>query len=609
MIVDRANMRTRTKIICTIGPAVASFEKMLQLIDAGMNVARLNFSHGTQAEHTKTIENLKKARKKRDVPLAIMLDTKGPEIRVGVLKKDSINLKRGQKISLIGEDQEGDEKHIPIHPEMALKALKPGQAVLFDDGYITTVVVEKNSKGVVVEVQNDGTLKSKKGVNIPGIDVGLPAMTKQDISDIIFGCQQDVDIIAASFIRSAEHVREIKNLLIKNKCPNILVMAKIENSLGVQNFDAILQVADGIMVARGDLGVELPLKEVPVLQKMMIRKSIEAAKPVVTATQMLESMIKNPRPTRAEASDVANAIYDSTSAVMLSGETAIGAYPIETVALMKGIIEEAEKDFNYRDFFNQHSRQDSHDISSSISMAAVKTAYASGAKAIFASTSSGYTARMISKFRPKMPIIALSSDEKTYHQLSFVWGVISAIPADINSIDEAMTQLSHFARNKKLVEYGDLIILTAGTPLGTSGATNMMIVESIGDVLVRGDQGKGEKVQGKIALLLSPEERPPEKVKDRIVVISRYDDSFEAHLKKARGIILQNHPEDTASEENALMLAQQLELPIIVRADGALSRLNDGQMVILDPEKGIVYKGFHEKHEEEMIPGITDPRD
>lgn len=602
-------MRTRTKIICTMGPAVNSMDKMLQLIDAGMNVARLNFSHGTQAEHAKTIENLKKAREKRKVPLAIMLDTKGPEIRVGKFKNESISLKTGQKILLVDENQEGDEKHIPIHPDLALKALKPGHAVLFDDGYITTVVLEKNSKGIVVEVKNDGILKSKKGVNIPGVDVGLPAMTKQDIADIIFGCQHDIDIIAASFIRSAEHVREIKNLLLKQKCPNIWVMAKIENSLGVQNFDAILQVADGIMVARGDLGVELPLKEVPVLQKMMIRKSIEAAKPVVTATQMLESMIKNPRPTRAEASDVANAIYDSTSCVMLSGETAVGAYPIETVALMKGIIEEAEKDFNYQDFFNQHSRQVYHDISSSISLAAVKTAYASGATAIFASTNSGYTARMISRFRPKMPIIALSSDYKTYNQLAFYWGVISATPSDINSIDEALTVISHFARGKKLVEYGDLIVLTAGTPLGTCGTTNMMIVESIGDVLVRGHQGKGEKIQGKITILLSPEEKTPDKIKDRLVVIPRYDDSFEGHLKKARGIILQNHPEDLSSETSAVLMANQHGIPILIRADGAMSRLKEGESVILDPEKGIVYKGFHDSHEEEMIPAITDPRD
>lgn len=602
-------MNTRTKIICTIGPAVNSFEKMVQLIDAGMNVARLNFSHGNHQEHLERMENLKKARAKRGTPLAIMLDTKGPEIRVGKIKNDQISLKAHQKLLLVGEEVEGDEKKITIHPALALHHLKPGQAVLFDDGYITTKVVESSNRGVVVEVQNDGVLKTHKGVNVPGVDVGLPAMTKQDVADIIFGCNHDIDIIAASFIRSAEHVREIKNLLLEQNKPEILVIAKIENSLGVQNFDSILQVADGIMVARGDLGVELPLTEVPVLQKMMIRKCIDAAKPVVTATQMLESMIKNPRPTRAEASDVANAIYDSTSAVMLSGETAIGQYPIETVTLMRKIVEAAEKDFNYRDFFNQHSRLDSHDISSSISLATVKTAYSAEAKAIFASTNSGYTARMISRFRPKMPIIALSADPKIYHQLTFYWGVIAADPAHINNIDEALTVMSAFARKKKIVEYGDLIVLTAGTPLGVCGTTNMMIVESIGDVLVRGNQSKGEKIKGKIALLLSPHEKSAEDVRDRIVVISRFDQAYIPLLKKARGIILQNHPDDLNSEMHALAIAKSLNIPILIRADTAFSKLKDGETIFLDPEKGIVYKGFHHSDEEDMIPGITDPRD
>lgn len=602
-------MSTRTKIICTMGPAVNSYDKMLQLIDAGMNVARLNFSHGTHQEHKERIDNLKKARDKRGVPLAIMMDTKGPEIRVGKIKNNEISLKAKDRVLLTGDDVEGDEKRIQIMPAMALKHLKPGQALLFDDGYITTTVIERSGRGVIVEIQNDGVLKTYKGVNIPGVDVGLPAMTEQDVADIIFGCKQDIDIIAASFIRSADHVREIKNLLIQEKNPDILVIAKIENSLGVQNFDTILQVADGIMVARGDLGVELPLTQVPVLQKMMIRKCIEAAKPVVTATQMLESMIKNPRPTRAEASDVANAIYDSTSAVMLSGETAIGQYPIETVKLMRSIVEAAEKDFNYRDFFNQHSRQDSHDISTSISLATVKTAYSAGAKAIFASTNSGYTARMISKFRPQMPIIALTSDQKTYHQLAFDWGVVSAEPAHIDNIDEAMALMSSFAREKKIVEYGDIVVLTAGTPLGVCGTTNMMIVESIGDVLVRGNKGTGQKINGKISMLLSPYEKSEEKIKGTIIVISRFDSEYIPIFKKVRGVILQNHPDDLDSEKQALSLAQSLNLPIIVRADAAFSRLKEGESVVLDPEKGIVYKGFHSNHSDEIIPGITDSRD
>lgn len=336
---------TRTKIICTIGPAVNSLEKIRQLIDAGMNVARLNFSHGTHEEHRKVIENLKKAREEKKVPLAIMLDTKGPEIRVGKLQNDVIELKPKQKILVVKETVEGNNQRFSITPAIALNFLEPGHQMLFDDGYIISKVIECKKEGVWIEIQNAGLLKSHKGVNLPGANVDLPAMTQQDVADIIFGCQNDIDLIAASFIRSAEHVIEIKKLLAQQKKAEILVIAKIENRLGVENFDNIIQVADGIMVARGDLGVELPLREVPVLQKMMIRKCLRAAKPVVTATQMLESMIKNPRPTRAEVSDVANAIYDSTSAVMLSGETAVGQYPIETVSMMRSIIEETEKDF------------------------------------------------------------------------------------------------------------------------------------------------------------------------------------------------------------------------------------------------------------------------
>jgi pyruvate kinase len=344
-------MHTRTKIICTIGPAVSSYEKILELIDAGMNVARLNFSHGTHADHLQVIQHLKKARKTRKIPLAIMLDTKGPEIRLGKMKKGEVSVKAGQKILLVKEEVEGDEKRWQVTPEVVVDSLKPGVMVLFDDGYVSSKVVERRKEGVVVEIQNPGVLKSLKGVNVPGLNANIPAMTEQDVKDIIFGCKQDVDIIAASFIRSADHVLEIKQLLSDQSKPVILVIAKIENSLGVENFDAIIQVADGIMVARGDLGVELPLKQVPSLQKMMIRKCVHAAKPVVTATQMLESMIKNPRPTRAEVSDVANAIYDSTSAVMLSGETAIGQYPIEAVSMMRAIVQEAEKNFRYEEFF------------------------------------------------------------------------------------------------------------------------------------------------------------------------------------------------------------------------------------------------------------------
>ena len=472
-------MLRKTKIICTIGPPVRSYEKILQLIDAGMNVARLNFSHGSPKEHQETIEMLKKARKERVVPLAIMLDTKGPEIRLGLIKNNYLEVFSKQKILITKEEVLGDAHGVSIQPSFVLDSLQVGDRVLFDDGYIITKVVEISKKGVLVEIENNGVIRSYKGVNVPGIHIDLPSMTEQDIKDILFGYRLDIDVIAASFIRSAEHVLEIKRLLMSQEKPEVLVIAKIENSLGIQNFDAILQVADGIMVARGDLGVELPLNQVPRLQKMMIRKCRQAGKPVITATQMLESMIANPLPTRAEVSDVANAIYDSTSAVMLSGETAAGKYPIRVVQIMKEIAEETEKDFNYRQLFANDSAVAFNDITSSVALASVKTAYSSRAKGIFVFTNSGFSARALSRLRPEIPIIALTPHVKVYHQLALEWGVTPALSFEQKNIQEAFIQISNFALSQEIVQLGDLVVVVAGNPFGISRTTNTMIVETI----------------------------------------------------------------------------------------------------------------------------------
>lgn len=597
-------MNIRTKIVCTMGPAVSSYEKILELIDAGMNVARINFSHGTHEEHKKVIDLLKKARQERGIPLAIMLDTKGPEIRVGVLEKE-IAVTKGDRLLLV-RDKATAPGQLPVHPGIALDPLKPGDQVLFDDGYIMTQVKEKTAQGVVVEVLNTGKIKSQKGVNMPHVHVPLPAMTPQDVEDIRFGCAQDIDVIAASFIRSAHHIREIRGLLYEENKPQIQVIAKIENSLGVQNFDTIVQAADGIMVARGDLGVELPIEQVPVLQKMMIRKCIQAAKPVVTATQMLESMINNPRPTRAEASDVANAIYDCTSAVMLSGETAVGKYPVETVKMMRRIVEAAEKDFSYEDFFYRISRE-SHDVSSSISMASVNTAYHSEAKAIFAFTSSGTTARLISSYRPKMPILALTANLKTYHQLAFNWGVYPVPPAEVHSAREALAMTSAFAMGKGIVQFGDLVVVTAGSPFGMQGTTNMMIVESIGEVLVRADPSHGAEVEGVICQVLAVDAYAERMARDKIVVISKYDESYFPVVQYAKAILLQNHPEDEESESKAIEAAKRIGIPILVRADEAMRRLHDGLYVTVNPEKGTVYLTGQLGGAEVLA--ISDPRD
>lgn len=584
-------LQTRTKIICTIGPATNSIEKIVDLMNAGMNVARINFSHGTHEEHLVTIDYLKEVRERANRPLAIMLDTKGPEIRLGKIRDGQTKLETGQTWTLLKTEVLGDGEKVSLTPDYVLEMLSEGARILFDDGYISSRVIKVMEEGVVVQIENGGIIGSTKGVNIPNVSLNLPAVTPKDIEDIKFGCQNGVDLIAASFIRSAEQVMVIKKLLAEAKRPDLLVIAKIENNEGVQNFDSIVQAADGIMVARGDLGVDVPISHVPRLQKMMIRKSYLAGKPVVTATQMLESMIQNPRPTRAETSDVANAIYDSTSAVMLSGETAIGKYPVETVHMMRNIIQEAEADFNYRSFFDQHSRLVYHDVPSAVTLATVKTAYSSNAKAIFAFTYGGATARLLSRLRPEMPIIAMTSNERSYHQLAFNWGVIPYKSVDCKTIDEGFQKISAFALDNHLVSYGDLVVMTAGTPFGISGTTNMMIVESIGDVLVRGHIGYGQPVHGKVAIVLASGSKESYAVRGQLLVIVKCDDEYLPLMREAAGIILQNHINDVASEKYAKKMAFILGKPILLRADAASRILKEGQLVTLDPEKALVYKG------------------
>lgn len=579
-------MHTRTKIVCTIGPSVSSYEKIVELVEAGMNVARLNFSHGTHDEHLQTIKYLKKAREKLKVPLAIMIDLCGPKIRVDKLPGDAIPLKAGQRLRIPHD--------ISIHPPEIIDTLSVGVKVLFDDGYITSEVVEKKDKEIVVEILNPGILKSNKGVNIPGAQILLPALTQTDVEDLKFGCKHDVDFVAASFIRSAHHVLTVKELLAKEGKPDILVISKIESTQGIDHFDSIVQVSDGIMVARGDLGVEVDLALVPKLQKMMIRKCYQACKPVVTATQMLESMISNPRPTRAEVSDVANAIYDCTSCVMLSGETAVGKYPIETVRRMKSIVQEAETDFNYHAFFEANSQKDYHDISSAVSLSAVKTAYSAKAKCIFAFTTTGQTARLVSRLRPQMPIIAVTSSLKIYHQLAFNWGVIPVLSEGCKNAKEAFCAASDFALTHNYISFGDVVVVTAGVPFGKKGTTNMMMVENVGEVLVRGHKGFGPKVSGQIIFVLAPEVYDPEELRDKLVVIPHCDNTFLPILKHAAGVILQNYIGDTASEKYAALLAKTFEISVMSRADGAMSVLNEGDEVTLDPQKGLIYRGSEE---------------
>ncbi len=584
-------MAVHTKVICTIGPSCNTLDKILEMIKAGMNVARLNFSHGTYEEHLTVIQLLKEARKQLKVPLAIMLDTKGPEVRLGKIKEGQIALPPKHRWRLIKAVLEGDSTQATILPPTIIDQLAPGMRILFDDGYISAHVVERFEDSAIVELENGGTIKSGKGINIPNVNLNFPIITQKDEEDIRFGCHHDVDIIAASFVRSPDDILTIKKLLAGENKPEILVIAKIENNEGIHNFDGIVQAADGVMIARGDLGVEIPLSEVPRLQKMMIRKSYMIGKPSVTATQMLESMINNPRPTRAEVSDVANAIYDSTSAVMLSGETAVGKYPLETVHVMHSIIKASEDDFNYRSFFDQHSQLVYHDVPSALTLAAVKTAYSSNAKAIFAFTSGGSTARLLSRLRPLMPIVAMTHNEKCYHQMAFNWGVIPVLEKECKTIAEAFETISAYALKHDIVEYGDLAVVTAGSPFGISGTTNMMVVESIGDVLVRGEPGSGDKMHGNAIIVLSPDSVKAYSVRSQILVIARCDESYLSLVKEAAAVILQNPINDEESEKFLIEAAKQFNKPYIVRADAAMRILKEGQLITLEPEKGLVYKG------------------
>lgn len=574
-----------------MGPSVNTVPQIHALMDAGMNVARLNFSHGSHQEHKNTIELLKSVRKERNEPLAIMLDNRGPEVRIGHINGNRVQLKKGDKLILSKESCQGTRERICITPSSVLDKCHVGTIILFNDGYVSSTVTDVVEGGLVVELKNDGVISSGKGVNIPGVSLGLPSLTEQDIEDISFGCREGVDFIAASFVRSAENVIEIKNLLRELKATDILVLSKIESLEGVKNFDTILQVSDGIMVARGDLGVEMPLSQIPRLQKEMIRKCYSAGKPAITATQMLESMIDNPRPTRAEVSDVANAIYDSSSAVMLSGETAIGRYPIETVQMMSNIVQEAESDFGYKEFFLKYGGEEYNDVASSVSLAAVKTAYSSHATAIFALTSLGTTARLLARLRPEFPILALTPNRKSYHQMALNWGVIPMCGQESKNFSEAFDQLSRFGLEHNIVSYGDLIVITAGSTFGVTGTTNMIIVENIGDVLVRGHEGVGKRLWAKVKMVILPKEIDPFKVRGYIVVISKCDESYLPILKDAAGVILQNQVDDLESEKYLLEMGEKLQIPVIVRADAAMQILKEGQLVTIFPEKALVYKG------------------
>nr|WP_325181734.1 pyruvate kinase [uncultured Oscillibacter sp.] len=476
-------MPRKTKIICTLGPAVDSEEMIVALIKGGMNGARFNFSHGSHPEHLERLNRLKAVRDRMGCPVATILDTKGPEIRIKTFETKTVELTAGETFTLTVDDVTGTAQRVSVTYPKLNQEVTPGQVILIDDGLVAIRVQEIKGSDIVCEVENGGTLSANKSINIPGAHIQLPALTEKDVADIRFGVENDFDFIAASFVRRAADVEAVRQVLHECGGDNVKIIAKIENQEGVDNMDDILAAADGVMVARGDLGVEIPAAKVPALQKMMIRKGLQAGKPIITATQMLDSMMRNPRPTRAEVSDVANAVYDGTSCVMLSGETAGGKYPTEALEAMLEIVTEAEGSIDYWKRFQKQLVVTASNINDAITHTCCLTARDLNASAILTATSSGRTARMICRFRPACPVAALTMQEKTRRQLAICWGVVPFLTGEVNSTDRIFSLTSEVAVKEGLVQAGDTVVITAGVPLGKSGSTNLIkaqVVEATG---------------------------------------------------------------------------------------------------------------------------------
>ena len=469
----------KTKIICTMGPSTEKGDTLKKLIEAGMNVARMNFSHGDFDEHGGRLKSLRKYSKELGLPVAALLDTKGPEIRLGDFEAGRVELKEGQEFTLTARDILGTEKEVSITYKQLPKDVKPGSSILLDDGLIGLEVKEVSGDDIVCTVMNGGPVSNHKGVNVPGTDLSMDYLSEKDKADLIWGAENDVDFIAASFVREAADVIAIRDLLKAHGGEKIQIIAKIENEQGVRNIDGILEAADGIMVARGDMGVEIPCEEVPVVQKNLIKKANQAGKIVVTATQMLDSMIKNPRPTRAEATDVANAIYDGTVAIMLSGETAARAYPVEALKTMVKIAERTEKDINYRRRFFENDRKANPDVTDAICHATCTTALDLKAKAIISVTKSGRSAKMVSRYKPDCDIVACAMDEKVCRQLNLAWGVTPLLLDEQKEVFDLFDEAVAVAAKEKGLQKGDTVVITSGVPIGMSGTTNMLKVQNV----------------------------------------------------------------------------------------------------------------------------------
>ncbi|MFY2157908.1 pyruvate kinase [Cytobacillus firmus] len=579
----------KTKIVCTIGPASESVEKLTQLIEAGMNVARLNFSHGDFEEHGQRIQNIREASEKTGKTVAILLDTKGPEIRTNNMVDGAIELRAGENIIISMNEVEGTAEKFSVTYAGLIEDVHTGSKILLDDGLIGLEVtkIDKANSEIHTKILNSGTLKNKKGVNVPGVSVNLPGITEKDAQDIIFGIEQGVDFIAASFVRRASDVLEIRQLLEEHNASYINIIPKIENQEGVDNIEEILEISDGLMVARGDLGVEIPAEEVPLVQKKLIKKCNAQGKPVITATQMLDSMQRNPRPTRAEASDVANAIFDGTDAIMLSGETAAGSYPVEAVQTMHNIASRAESALDHKEILSNRSKDNEHNITDAIGESVAHTALNLDVNAIITPTESGHTARMISKYRPKAPIVAVTSNDHVSRRLSLTWGVYPQIGQKASTTDDMLDIAVEESLNSGIVASGDLVVITAGVPVGEAGTTNLMKIHVVGDILAKA-QGIGRKSAfGKVVVARNAEEALAKVTEGSILVTIGSDREMVPAIEKCSALIT----EEGGLTSHAAVVGLNIGIPVIVGVENATSLLKDGQEVTVDSQRGVIYNG------------------
>ena len=578
----------KTKIICTLGPSTDKEGVLRDLIANGMNVARFNFSHGSHEEHLGRLEKLKALREELGKPVAALLDTKGPEIRLKDFKNGVENLVAGQTFTLTTRDVEGTNEICSINYKDLPMDVEPNGTIMLDDGLIKLQIQTVNDTDIVCTVLNNGKIKNKKGVNVPGVHLSMPYMSQRDKDDIIFGIQQGYDFIAASFVRTAQDVYDIRNLLNQYDS-NIRIIAKIENREGVNNIDSILAAADAVMVARGDLGVEIDFTELPGIQKTIIDRSFSFGKPIVTATQMLDSMIVNPRPTRAEISDVANAIYDGTSAIMLSGETAAGAYPVEALKTMSAIAERTEQEGFHLRGRQMDSNPGKISVSDATAHAACLTARDVNAAAIVTVSESGTTARLLSKYRPQQPIIACVMREQVQRQLSLSWGITPLMMSLARSTDELIEMSTALAKENGYLHNGELAVVTAGVPVGVSGTTNMIKIHMVGNCLATGvgvGPENNDVASGKACVCRTMDEVRAKFKPGMVLVVPSTSNEMLSFVRDAAALVV----EEPGLNSHAAIAGKALLKPTVVGAAGATSHIRDGLMVAVDCAHGSVQR-------------------